>query len=357
MGTAGVRAPPSHSSARPAVCDTSCVLTRRPTLIAAAALATVGSLTGCSNGPGSEIGDLVQADAAAVSGLAGDVRLPVGVLHLKATAPLDSVPADAAIGPDDDLDGNDDLVYLGIAWTLGDESTAPTAAGPLLAGANPAADLALVDGDQRFTLGQVREANAVFAAVPDDFPDNGHLEVSFDGVVQQVALDDLAVEPGDASALYDEAPADAQEQDCAVRRPEPGVVLNHVCGALLLSLPYVPDAGWAPAGTTWAAVRLETRLLNAAVGTRAAAATYTATGGDVTATLAGQDPVAAIAAPAADPGDTGAWLVFAMPDAAADLAVSGRYPAERTAGSTTQPATREFTTSSVIQLRRPATGR
>ncbi|KRA32427.1 hypothetical protein ASD81_12715 [Nocardioides sp. Root614] len=315
-------------------------------------MVALGALTGCSEDPGSEVGDLVQADAAAVTGLEADVRLPVGVLHLKATAALTSVPATDALDLDDDLVATDDLRYLGVAWELGDEATVPPPAGPLLAGSNPVATLSLVDGDQRYDLGKIRQADAVFIAVPAALPADGHLEVLYDGVVQQVALDDLTVDPGAASALYDDAPAETPEQDCAVRRPEPGVSLDHVCGALLVAMPYVPDAGWAPAGTIWAAVRLETRLLGATVGRHADAATYVATGGEVTATLAGQAPTAAIAAPASDPGDTGAWLVWPMPEGAADLVISGRYPAERTAGSTTQPATREFTTSRVIKLPR-----
>jgi hypothetical protein len=241
----------------------------------------------------------------------------------------------------EELPAADGVRYLGVAWDLRATGTPAGSAG-LLAGVGERPTLTLVGEGERIDL--------AFAAVPEDLPETGHLEVGFDGVVQQVALDDYEVDPGDAAALYDDPPAARQEQDCSGSAAEADVALDQTCGAVLVVVPWAPEAGWAPAGTTWAAIRLEARLDTVEVGRGTGAASYTVTGAEVAATLGGEPPVATLERPATGGGDTNAWLVFPRPAEPTDLAVTAEYAADRTSGSEDRPATTTFTTASTTTV-------
>lgn len=324
------------------------MLTRRRSALASLSLVLGAALGGCSSGSAVEAGQVVAAADHAVPAGGGEVRLPTGTLHLSTAPPVSSVDAgDTADGTE--LEETDGIAYVGVGWELTTDGPPAEAAG-VLTGATERPSLALVDGEERIELGEAVGTDAVFAAVPESLADSGHVEVTFDGVTQQVSLADGTITAGEAEALYADAPAAAEEQDCAVSEPEPGVRLDHLCGALLVELPWVPEVGWAPDGGSWAAVRLETRLGEAEVGEGADAAAYTVTGADVTATLAGQQPVATVPQPTTAPGDTGAWLVFPMPAGPAELAVTATYAADRASGPETQPASRDFTATSSVTL-------
>lgn len=306
------------------------------------------ALGACADDPPVEVGDVVAAGGQPIQARAFDVRLPTGTLQVRIRTAASSVPAaDTATG--EDLPALDGVRYLGVGWDVRATGTPPGSAG-VLAGATERPTLTLVGDEERIDLASRDAAAGVFAAVPEDLPETGHLEVAFDGVVQQVALDGYEVDPGDASALYDDPRADREEQDCSGTGPEPGVPLDQTCGALLVELPWAPDAGWAPPGTTWAAIRLEARLDTVEVGRGSGAASYTVTGAEVTATLSGDRPTAVLEKPAAGAGDTNAWLVFPMPAEPADLVVSATYAAERTSGSAQEPASRDFTTTATVRV-------
>lgn len=317
-------------------------------------LAGAGALGACGDDPAAEVGDVVAADRNVVQARAFDVRLPTGTLQVRIRNASQSVSAnDTADGSE--LTAVDGLVYLGIGWEVTTSDGRPAAVQPgaagLFAGVADRPSLALVDGDgERFEVGTAGAGEGVFVAVPEDLRESGHLEVAFDGVVQQVALDGYEVDPGDAAALYDDPRADREEQDCSASSSRPDVPLDQTCGALLVEVPWAPEAGWAPPGTTWAAIRLEARLDTVEVGRGSGAASYTVTGAEVAATLGGDRPTAVLEKPAAGAGDTNAWLVFPMPAEPADLVVSATYAAERTSGSAQEPASRDFTTTATVGI-------
>lgn len=313
-----------------------------------------GVLGACGGDPDPEVGDVVAADRNAVRARAFDVRLPTGSLQVRVRNAAQTVSAD------DTADGSelvavDGLVYLGLGWEVATAAARPAAAQPgltgLLAGVAERPSLTLVGEEgERIEVGTSGASEGVFVAVPEDLRDSGHLEIGFDGVVQKVALDGYQLDPGDAVALYDDPRADREEQDCSGRTPQPAVVLDPTCGALLVETPWAPGAGWAPAGTTWAAIRLENRLDTAQVGKGTRAASYTVTGTEVAATLGGDQPVATVEKPATSPGDTNRWSMFPMPAGPADLVVTATYAAERTSGGANEPAMRDFTTTVTVRV-------
>lgn len=323
--------------------------TRRRILLATALLAGGGALGACADGDRSvEVGDVVAAGGQPIRTRAFDVRLPTGTLEVRLRAATPTVAAsDTAEG--EELPAVDGVRYLGVGWDLRTTGTPPGSAG-LFAGVGERPTLTLVGEGERIDLAGRDASVGVFVAVPKDLPETGHLEIGFDGVVQRVALDGYDVDPGDAAALYDDPPAAREEQDCSGTKPERGVALDQTCGALLVELPWAPEAGWAPAGTTWAALRLEARLDTVTVGRGSGAASYTVTGAEVTATLGGARPTSTLERPATGPGDTNAWLVFPMPAGPADLVVGATYAADRTSGSEDRPATEEFTTASTTRV-------
>lgn len=311
-------------------------------------LVSAGALGACSDGASVEVGDVVAAGGQPIRARAFDVRLPTGTLEVRIRTAASSVPAaDTATG--EELPALDGVRYLGVGWDVR-ATGAPPGSASILGGATERPTLTLVGEGERIDLASRDAAAGVFAAVPEDLPETGHLEVGFDGVVQQVALDGHDVDPGDAAALYDDPPAAQEEQDCSGTISEPGLAASPTCGALLVQLPWAPEAGWAPPGTTWAAIRLETRLDTLDVGSGTSAASYTVTEAEVTATLGGDPPAATLAQPTTTPGDTGAWLVFPLPAGPADLAVEVAYAADRTSGSEDRPATQEFTTTSTVSV-------
>lgn len=324
------------------------VATRRRTLLAITLLVGGGALGACAEDHPVEAGDVVAAGGQPIRTPAFDVRLPTGTLEVRLRAATPTVSAsDTAEG--EELPAVDGVRYLGVGWELRPTGTPPGSAG-LFAGVGERPTLTLVGEGERIDLAVRDAAAGVFAAVPEDLPETGHLEVGFDGVVQQVSLDGYEVEPGAAAALYDDPPAGRQEQDCSGSAAEVGVTVDQTCGALVVEVPWAPEAGWAPTGTTWAAIRLEARLDTAEVGRGTGAASYTVTGAEVTATLGGEPPVATIERPATGAGDTNDWLVFAEPDAPADLAVTVEYAADRTSGSEGRPATTRFATTSTTRV-------
>ena len=312
------------------------------------------ALAACGDDPAAEAGEVFAADRDVVQSRAFDVRLPTGSLQVRIRNAAQTVSAD------DTADGSelaavDGVAYLGIGWDVSASDGRPDAVQPgaadLLSGVAERPSLVLVGRDgARFDVGTGGASEGVFVAVPEGLRESGHLEVGFDGVVQQVSLDDYEVDPGDAVALYDDPRADREELHCSGTTSAPDVALGQTCGALLVEVPWAPEAGWAPPGTTWAAIRLEARLDVVDVGKGAGAASYTVTGAEVTATLAGDRPAATLAKPATGPGDTNAWLVFPMPAEPADLVVSGTYAAERTSGSPARPDTRDFTTTATVGI-------
>lgn len=323
------------------------VATRGRILLTTALLLGGGVLGACTERQ-VEVGDVVAAGGKPITAHAFDVRLPTGTLEvrLRAAAPTVAAP-DTAEGQD--LPAVEGVRYLGIGWDLRATGTPPGASG-LLAGVTERPTLTLVGGGRRIDLASRDAAAGVFAAVPEDLPRTGHLEVGFDGVVQQVALEGHDLDPGDAAALYDDPPAGREEQDCSGRAPGREASVDQTCGALLVELAWAPEAGWAPPGTTWAAVRLEARLDTVEVGRGTGAASYTVTGAEVTATLGGEAPTATLDRPGTGPGDTNAWLVFPLPTAPADLAVTAEYDADRTSGSEDRPATTTLTLASTTRL-------
>ncbi|HWJ08727.1 MAG TPA: hypothetical protein VNS46_05080 [Nocardioides sp.] len=329
--------------------------TRRRNVLAVMVLVGSGSLGACSGDSEPEAGEVFPADELAIPARAFDVLVPTGTVQVRVRTAAQTVPGgDTADGTA--LDAVEGLRYLGLGWTLTSSGAPPDAAG-LLSGVPERPALALVDGDERIDLGPAGGAGGVFVAVPEDLPERGHLEVGFDGVLQRVPLDGYRVDPGDAAALYDAPPAPRAELDCTGPVTGPGVVARQTCGALVVELPWTPEAGWAPAGGTWAAVRLETRLDTVEVGRGTGAASYTVTGAEAAATLGGAAPVATLTRPTTGPGDTAAWLVFPMPDEPAELVVEATYAADRTSGGEGQPAARDFTTTSTVEVRPSATGR
>lgn len=322
--------------------------TRRRTLLATTLLLGGGVLGACGGDPDPVVGDVVAADDQAVRARAFDVRIPTGTVQFRirtAAATVESGhTADGAERPS--VDG---VRYLGIGWEVVSAGVPQDAAG-LLAGVAERPTVALVGEGERIELAPAGAGRGFFVAVPRALPDTGHVEVAFDGVVQQVALDGYEVRPGDAAALYDDPAPAREEQDCSGTEPERGVPLDQTCGALLVDLPWAPGAGWAAPGATWAAIRLEARLDAVQVGKGAGTASYTVTGAEVTATLGGARPAATLGKPTTGPGDTNDWLVFPMPAGPADLVVSATYAAERTSGSADEPATRDFQTTATVRV-------
>ncbi len=310
-------------------------------------LAGGGALAACA-GDQVEVGDVVSAGGRPISAHAFDVRLPTGTLEVRLRAAAATVAA-SHTAEGEELPALDGVRYLGVGWDLRSSDTLPGAAG-LLAGVAERPTLTLVGEGERIDLAGRDASVGVFVVVPEDLPETGHLEVGFDGVVQKVALDGYEVDPGAAAALYDDPQPTREEQDCSAVVAEAGVAADQTCGALLVEVPWAPEAGWAPAGSTWAAIRLEARLEEVEVGKGPRAASYTVTGAEVAATLGGEQPAATIEKPTTGPGDANRWLVFPMPAAPADLAVTATYPAERTSGSANEPAARDFTTTATVKV-------
>ena len=337
-----------HAASLGSCGDTDAVATRRRILLATALLVG-GALGACADGDRSvQVGDVVAAGGQPIRSHAFDVRLPTGTLEVRLRAATPTVAAsDTAEG--EELPAVDGVRYLGVGWELRATGAPPGSTG-LFAGVGERPTLTLVGEGERIDLAVRDAAAGVFAAVPEDLPRTGHLEVGFDGVVQQVSLDGHEVDPGDAAALYDDPSAARQEQDCSGSATGAGVALDQTCGALLVEVPWAPEAGWAQAGTTWAAIRLEARLDTAEIGRGRGAASYTVTGAEVSATLGGEPPVVTLDRPAAGPGDTNAWLVFPTPGDAADLAVTAEYDADRTSGSEDRPATTRLTLASTVEV-------
>lgn len=246
---------------------------------AATCLVGVTALAGCGQRADElEVGETVEGRPV-TDGTALEVRVPSGTLQVRVG------PAVASV-----TDGSREITapaggaLVTVAWSL---------------------DRAREDGvtgfDQETVLSVVVDGEPTEVATIPDSPtpvsgsrlvavgSEGPVEAigaDYDGVEQVLRLDGSR-DAGVAEALYEPAADRAAEEDCASSwRAEPSADLDLSCTLRYWTLPYLPDAGWAPEDTTHVVVRSALTLAKVTDGRDQ----YRATFAEGTATLGAGTP-------------------------------------------------------------------
>lgn len=301
-----------------------------PIPLALLTVALTGALTGVlAAGCGLVGGDTRAGDTFAartpsvVAGADTFVQLPGGRVALTIGTPVEHLDA-GDLGEGEAADAPEGGGFVGLSWRYDAGAGVPPWHKAVLVGDDVAAEVTLVAGSERYPLGppETGEPEALFVAVDDT--DAISVEVAFDGVAQTVTASGDR-DPGTAEPLYDDADgarARPTLNDCAEQDFDSGATVELTCSAEVTTLPYVVDAGWAPAGQTWALVRLETSVSSV----HAHGATYDVSSTDDASTLDGADPVRTLAGTVTDPGARSDYLVFpSTPGAALELDLRRTY--------------------------------
>jgi hypothetical protein len=290
-------------------------------------------------------GDIVVAsDSSAVEGRDTWVQLPGGRLDVTVSDPRRELAA-AETADSETPEAADGNSFVGITWTFDDGASVPFWQRPLVTVDEEAPTVTLVADDRTYEVGSplpsddpdVNTEEAFFVTV-EGSPGDLALQVTLDGLTQEVDLATGERDAGAAEPLYAEPGSRPSEVDCSGLRAAEGVQLDLTCGATVQLLPYVAGAGWAPAGQQWAAVRLETEVSAISAG----GARYRVTGEADATRLDGADPERDLPQPpnAAEP-DT--WLVFpSATDAPLVLDVVKTFTAEKAGGAESAPDRRSF---------------
>jgi hypothetical protein len=231
----------------------------RPCLLLA--LAAVAVFAGCG---GSKPGDVIPSSDDVV-GTSATVQLPSGTLDVTVSKPLDEVDKDAVGGQPTDVDGGR---YVGISWDFDQRSGGSAAVVLPLAETVEPARIALVADGHRYPVADAYNvvldgrgiqdvaARDRYVAVTGD-PDELRLEVTYDGLTQQVEFPSGKVRATQATALAD-IPQTRDVQRCrALGEPDlHGLTeIPFDCRANATArLPYVVGLGWAKPGREWAVV-------------------------------------------------------------------------------------------------------
>lgn len=302
---------------------------------------------------------VVDGDDASVT-----VRVPTGAVRLGVADPA------GAVGSDRAADGAS-LLALEVAF---DRSAVRSDVADLarVPGAGSPVELAVEVAGERYDVGTVGDPDG---AVADDGSDERlggdvlvavegapdlddvTVVVGYDGLDQRVALVDGAREPGPADPLYVAEREPRGPVTCDVDPAPRGVEVEGLaCRAeRMVSVPYVPGAGWAAEGNTWAVVPLVVSVTGVATTAPATAdrGAYTVTGADQTVALGGAPPVTEL--DVTETGDGASYtsrLVFSLgADTPLDLELRRTYALRADSGAV--PARRELVLDAALRL--PAT--
>jgi hypothetical protein len=232
---------------------------RRPYLLIA--LAAVAVLAGCG---GSKPGAVITSNDD-IAGTSATVQLPSGTLDVTVSKPLDDVEKADVGGQPTDVDGGR---YVGVSWDFNQRSGGNAAVIIPLAQTVKPARISLVADGHRYPVADAYNvalsgrgiqdvaARDRYVAVEGD-SDELRLEVTYDGLAQQVEFPSGKVRATRATALADIRQTREVQKCRALGEPDlHGLTKVPIdCRANATArLPYVAGLGWAKPGREWAVV-------------------------------------------------------------------------------------------------------
>lgn len=246
---------------------------RRAALAAAGLLATV-LVTGCGDSGSTELA--AGGSTAGPGGVEGDtfdVRVPSGALTVTVGEPVATITSGSQ-----ELTAPAGGALVPVSWSLDRFQTSE------VTGFDEETELALVVDGEPTTVTSVPDApTSATGSRIVSIPEDGEVDTvlaTYAGLEQRIHLDGTR-EAGVAEALYEPA-ADGEREDCSEGWDSaPRAGLDIECTLRVWTLPYLPDAGWAEAGSTHLVVEPDLTLVTVTDAGEEYRATFSAATGEV----------------------------------------------------------------------------